>query len=253
MNLAFVLLSKPVPPKGEDIVRAFSSFAPKGQSIRLTQPGKPSEKDFLSFEVSSGETAYVALMRAPVPNGEADDAARFSLSAIGTGWELPAHKAHLIVTHQIPDSSSLVASLSSFTSVLAAVVKASSAVGVYWGEAGCTHDSEFFLSTAKEPALFHRLALWTGVSVAREPDGRLSLLSLGMKQLNLPDLLLVAPMSMGNDALDRMFALLSYIAERGKPIPEGNTVGGTADERLPVRYVPSPIDPGKKVWRVEFK
>jgi Domain of unknown function (DUF4261) len=255
MNLAFILLSKPALPKSEEVVRAFALFAPREQRLRPggTQNKTRSEKDILEFEVSSGGMAFVALMPAPVPKGEADDAVRFSVSAMGTGWKLPAHKAHLIVTLKSTDSPSMVATLSCFTSLLAAVAKASSAVGVYWGNAGATHDSEFFISTAREPGIIPRITLWTGVSLAREQDGRLSLLSLGMDQLNLPDLLLVAPKSTGNDALATFFDFLGYVAERGKPIPEGETVGRTADERLPVKYVTSPIDPSKKVWRVELK
>jgi hypothetical protein len=39
----------------------------------------------------------------------------------------------------------------------------------------------------------------------------------------------------------------------GKALLEGDTVGRTAEEKLPVRYVPSPVDPKQKVWRVELK
>jgi Domain of unknown function (DUF4261) len=255
MNLAFVLLSKPALPKSEDVVHAFSLFGLKEQRLGLqgAETKTPSKKDILMFDVSSGETAFVALMPVPVPKGEADDAVRFSVSAIGTGWKLPAHKAHLIVSVQSTDSSSLVESISCFTSFLAAIAKATSAVGIYWGEAGATHDPEFFISTAREPGLVPRITLWTGVSVALEPDGRMSLLSLGMKQLKLPDLLLVVPKAAGNDALAMMFDLLGYVASLGKPLPDGDTVGRTADERLPVSYVPSPLDSTKKVWRVELK
>jgi hypothetical protein len=33
---------------------------------------------------------------------------------------------------------------------------------------------------------------------------------------------------------------------------DGDTVGRTAAEKLPVHYVPSPVDPKVKVWRVEL-
>ena len=49
-----------------------------------------------------------------------------------------------------------------------------------------------------------------------------------------------------------MFDLLTYLANRGVAIPDGDTVGRSADEKLKVRYVPSPIDESKKVWRVEL-
>jgi len=50
-----------------------------------------------------------------------------------------------------------------------------------------------------------------------------------------------------------LFDFLSYSAEFGKPLPEGDTIGRTEDERLPIHYVQSPIDPKVKVWRVELK
>ncbi len=109
------------------------------------------------------------------------------------------------------------------------------------------------METAQEPDIDLRLTLWTGVSVEREPDGRFSLLSLGMKQLNLPDLLLIAPQSDGNSALEPFFTFLTYVAHRGEPLPEGDTIGRSETEKLPVRYVPSPLDPKTRVWRVEIK
>jgi hypothetical protein len=96
------------------------------------------------------------------------------------------------------------------------------------------------------------MMLWTGLSIGAEPDGRMSLLSLGMKQLQLPDLLLVARKSEGNAALGAFFDFLGMLAKFGKPLPEGDTVGRSAAERLPVRYVPSPIDAAVQVWRVEL-
>ena len=50
-----------------------------------------------------------------------------------------------------------------------------------------------------------------------------------------------------------MLSLLEVIIRDGKPIPEGDTVGRSATEKLPVHYVASPADPKAKVWRVEMK
>jgi hypothetical protein len=158
----------------------------------------------------------------------------------------------LIVTVAAAAGMPPVARLSRFTSFLAAVVKSSPAVGVYCGNAGATHDPEFFVSVASEQGVVPRIMLWSGVSVAHEKDGRLSLLSLGMEQLGLPDLLLVVGESSADNAIETLFDLLAYAANRGEAIPEGDTVGRTAEEQLPVRYVRSPIDSGTKVWRVEL-
>jgi len=251
-RFAFVLLSEPRLPKGEDVVRSFPAFATNGQAIQLAAGNaQPKAEPALEFELKPNGKALVVLLPVPVPNGEADQAVRFSLSAMGTGWKLPVHKAHLVVTCDCPGSAR--ESLSLLTSLLSAVVKASPAVGIYWGEASATHDPKFFMETAQEREVDFRIMLWTGVSVGREPDGRTSLLSLGMKQLNLPDLLLIAPKSAGNGALEPFFTFLSYVADRGEPLPEGDTIGRSATEKLQVQYVPSPLDQKTKVWRVEIK
>jgi hypothetical protein len=221
VNLAFILLSAPALPKGDEVVRDFASFASEGQRLRQQEidTKKPSKIEVMEFELTPGGTAFVAAMPMPVLNGEADAGARFSLSSYATGWTLPPHKAHLIVTLRgAADPSSKVATLSSFTSFLAAVAQASPAVGVYWAQAGATHDAEFFISTARDRGIVPRITLWTGLSIVGEEGGRLSLLSHGMQQLDLPDLLLVAPKSAARDALEAFFDLLSYVAERGEQV-----------------------------------
>jgi hypothetical protein len=104
----------------------------------------------LEFELRPGGNAFIALMPTAVPNGEAENAVRFSVSAFGTGWKLPTHKAHLVVSLRPSVSASLSQTLSLFTSLLGAVTKNSNAVGVYWGDAGVTHDAKFLMSIAQE-------------------------------------------------------------------------------------------------------
>lgn len=252
-NLAFVLLSEARLPDEKVIEQAFCDFAAPGEALESdADAGKSASGQVISLKLSTGEKSFVALMPVAVPNGEADQGAQFSLSSFRDDWKLPQHCAHLVVTFRAAVESSALVELSRFTSLLAAVTRSSPSVGVYWGNAGATHDSEFFVSVASNLGVAPRIVLWSGVSIARENNGRLSLLSLGMKQLNLPDLLLVADDSSASVALETMFDLLAYVAERGEALPEGNTVGRTAEERLPVHYVRSPVDPSKKVWRVEL-
>ena len=253
-DLAFVLLSNSRLPGADSIIHNYRDIDPTGVGIHESageQEDSTSDRA-LMLKFDSEETVFVALVPAPVPNREADEGAQFSVSSLGTGWKLPEHSAHLIVAAPFSDSRPAVDRLSRFTSLLASVVKSSDAVGVYWGNAGATHDPEFFVSVARDREVAARIMLWTGLSIAREEDGRLSLLSLGMKQLALPDLLLIASNSAEDDALETFFSFLAYIADRGVPLPEGDTFGRTAEERLPVCYIDSFINPGEKVWRVEI-
>jgi hypothetical protein len=253
-NLAFVLLSEALPPDAEAISLAFRDFAAPDETVHRESDDSKDDAgdDVITLRLDTGEKSFVALVPAAIPNREADQGVQFSLSQFREDWELPQHNAHLVVTFHADADEQPMIKISRFTSLLAAITKTSPAVGVYWGNAGATHDSEFFVSVASEEDVAARMMLWSGVSIAHEQDGRLSLLSLGMEQLNLPDLLLVAGDASASDALGTMYNLLSYLAERGEPLPEGDTFGRTNDERIPVRYVKSPVDSKKKVWRVEL-
>lgn len=248
INLAFVLLSTPQLPDADEVIRSFASLTTNGAALRSRESDDPSGMEILLLEVDADSDAMIALMPIPVPNREADEAARFSVSTFGTGWTLPPHEAHLVVTLQ--SAKPALESLLTFTSVLAAIAEASPAVGIYCGNAGATHDPDFFIDLAREGSVDTGVMLWNGVSLAQEPDGRVSLLSLGMKQLELPDLWLIAPRE--SEPLEWFFNLLSYVASEGEPIPDGDTIGRTEDEKIPVRYVPSPIDDTTKVARIEI-
>jgi len=248
INLAFVLLSTPQLPDADEVIRSFASLATNGAALRSRESDDRSGMEILLLEVDADSDVMIALMPIPVPNREADEAARFSVSTFGTGWTLPPHEAHLVVTLQ--SAKPALESLLTFTSVLAAIAEASSAVGVYCGNAGATHDPNFFIDLAREGSVDTGIMLWNGVSLAQEPDGRVSLLSLGMKQLELPDLWLIAPRE--SEPLEWFFNLLCFIASEGEPIPDGDTIGRTEDEKIPVRYVPSPIDDTTKVARIEI-
>lgn len=197
-----------------------------------------------------GVTTIVSLMPFPVPKQEAEAAAARSLSAMRSGGFSPApHVAHLMIASTSPTHSH-VERLLRHTRVVAALTKVSRAIGVYEGNASATHEPSFYVNVAAngpQPPLM----LWNGVSIAKGAETT-EVLTLGMGQLELPDLLLVVPSGQGNEGLAFVFDLLSYVISRGSAIPEGETVGRTAEEKLPVSYVPSPVDPATRVMKVEL-
>jgi hypothetical protein len=254
-RLAFVLTREPCPPTPAAVLEAWAAVAPDGPAlapelVRDGAPVDPQATPVASFVVGGRDVLHVGVMPAAVPDGEADDAARFSVGALGTGWTLAEHRAHLVVVLQEQGVRPPFEGMTLFTRLVAAVTRASDAVAVYWGDAGATHDARFFVEVASDGAL--PVLLWTGVSAAVDEDDRLSLLSLGLRQLGLPDLHLTAPREIGNDALPFFFDLIAYAARKGAAVPAGDTVGRNPGERLRVRHEPSPLDPDDTVWRVDL-
>jgi hypothetical protein len=244
-SLSFVLLSTSKMPSAQEVRSAWLEI--------LNDVVPPTEKtwgdDSVELELD-GILTIVTLMPLPIPNQEAEAAASTSLSALRDGGFSPGpHVAHLLIA-STSTTQSPVQRLLRHTRVVAAFTKACRAVGVYEGNACATHDPSFYVDVVAEGSELP-LMLWTGVSIAKT-DATVELLTLGMRQLDLPDLLLVAPSGQGNDALPFAFELLGYVISRGRPISDGETVGRTADEKIPVTYSPSPIKADTLVMRVEL-
>lgn len=246
MQLAFLLLDHLAPLDEARVQARLHEIAP-GVSLGASDKGEAP----LLFDLDEFTRLFLMPMNAPVPGGEADAAANHSIASFGTGWTLPSHSAQIVVTVQEEETQPAVARLTRFTQILAALIESiDQVVGVYWGDTGATHDPKFFRDVASESEMLP-IVLWNGVSLARQDD-RISVLSLGMKQLGLPNLLLGAPAHQGNEALAYFFDMLSYLAKLGEPIEEGQTIGRSAQERLVVRYEDSPRDPSERVWCIDL-
>lgn len=255
VHLAFVLLKKPLLKKAKlpdtgDLVRSLTKRVP-GMGFHAEPPEKPGQEIEIHSIAFDGGRVFVALVPAAVPDGEADGGFQFSIASWSSSFRAPQHDAHLMVTLQLEKDLSPVEAQRLFTAVIAAVVEASKAVAVYWGQAGVSHPANFFLDVANgDPDMW--IMLWTGVSRANAGPDRVSLLSLGMSQFGIMNLMVNGPTSMGQDLLMRFFQMLDYAVQRGKAIPDGDTVGSSESERLQVRYEPSPIDPAEKIWRIDY-
>ena len=246
MHLSFVLLDRPYDVDGAAVLASYARLFP--QHVRPLVASCDGSTGDLRWP--DGRSTIIAIMPAPVPNGEADSAAALSLAALSSGGApSAAHAAHLTVASLGDDAT--VESLLAHTRLVAACVDAYRAVAVYEGNAGATHPARFYVDVVTSVEV--PVMVWTGVSVARPSAARIEFLTLGMEtNVGVPDMLLSARTSEGNEPLLYLFDLLTYVLQRGVAIPEGNTVGRTAREKIPVRYVPSPIDPSRKVARVDL-
>jgi hypothetical protein len=250
VRLAFVLLSRPELPATDDVLEAYRRLAPGGTRL-LADVSDGGGGESATFLLGANELVIVSLTRAPIPDGEAEAAARYSLASIESDWELGPHVAHLIVVHQHKDRTPSIEGLGRFTQVLGAIAQAAGAVGIYWGDARATHPTDFFVDALGQESL--PVVLWTGISVATDGDERVSLLSLGLPgQLGLDDLMVTAPRADAEEALGFFLDLIAYAARRGATVPDGETVGRNEHDRIPVQVEASPIDPDKQIWRIDL-
>jgi Domain of unknown function (DUF4261) len=203
------------------------------------------EEGVVSIDTRHG-SLLVVQMPAPIPNGEADAAAKYSLSRFSSEAKWRPHTQHLLVTLRTKDKT--VETVRAFTRAIAGIVQLVNAVGVYWGNGHVAHDADFFVSAADEDV---PLMAWSGVSMAREGKD-VSLVTTGLRQFELPELMVRAGGTQGNEALAYLFDLASYIVQRGEALPDGDTVGRTASEKMRVKYETSPFEPSQQIATVRL-
>jgi hypothetical protein len=235
--LAYVLLDEPRLPDAKTVQAACGSDT---RALR-------SADDVLEFELANGASLMAVLMPLPVPNGEAEAAARLSVARFVDASPMQTHRAHLLVALTSERESSLERSMTLLCCV-AAITGASNAVGVYLGS-GVAHPAHFFVEQTRAG---FALMLLCGVVVVDDGRGRRQLLSRGMMQLGLPELLIKTRGAVDRDALALFFELVTLLARRGEPLPPRDTVGRDEHEKLRVRYEPSPLDATVPVWSVDL-
>lgn len=252
MRLAIILLRQHQLPKAESLLEALAAIAPAvAPGVRALPP---TDGSGVVLEVAGLGEVFVSLISSAVPDGEAEANAPLSVSALGTGWQLGSHSSHAVVAFKERGELSLLERLRLFTFLLAAVVETTDCAGVYWGAARATHEPRFFTRVARALDVLPTM-LWTGVVATPSGSDRVGLLSTGMHQLGLPELLLTVPNHVPNgsaDPLDFFFDLLSSCALRGRAPQPDDTVSRTPQEKLPIRFVTSPLDPSQQVWTVSL-
>lgn len=256
LSFAFVLYGSPPTLDTHAIACAHAELNPKAPALLASpaQLGDETNTATLSFVDGKGEI-ILGTIAAAIPTGEAEAATEFSVSRFSEAGAQPPNKhgAHAIVSlAPWPDSKPL-EELMRLSWAIAAIAKATGGLAVYWGNGCVTHPADFFIEGARESdgeiTLPH---LWLGVSFAQEKSG-VSFLTFGVQQqFALPELKVWAPKGDEQDALAYTLNLASYVIDRGVPIPAGETVGRTKDERLAVRYEASPIGRSEQVMCVDL-
>ena len=186
-----------------------------------------------------GGWAACALMPAPIPLGETETVPE----------ALRDHTAHLILHVGSGELDTLDTWLL-LTKLTAAVVESTNAAGVYWSAASTIHEPAVFrelaaVASREQPPLM----IWVGFHSSRSEAGT-SVFTTGMDAFGAMDLEVRDSELEPSTVLERLFGVAAYCIQTGRPIRDGDTIGESAAERIPVKHVPSAFLPGRMVCRV---
>jgi hypothetical protein len=232
--VAFVLLERAEPPDPTVLVRSAATF---GHTL-VHEPGSSAPS---VFAIDGGGSLMVMLIDAPHP-----DAAHMLAGLAGPSAEdLQRVTAHYILVMQ--GGPEELRGQDTMLAQLTVTVRASPAVAAMLGHGISFHRADFFADMVEADAT--RLPLMVCVDVTREPeaDERMSFLTHGLVRYGREEFLVSASRH-GTGALEFLLAMARWmVLDPSKQLPTGDTVGRTADERIVVQRVPSPLQPGTEV------
>ncbi len=247
VGLAMVLLTAPTVPSAQAIIDSHAAIAPDEPPLTVHTP-QPSN----SLAFVQGETPIsVALVPGPVPSGEAEAHAFFALETLLSGWRLPAHAAFLLVMADPRGDATPIDRVRRLHRLYAAVTHAAGAgaVGVYIGNAGVTHDPALYVEVVRKQR--DAVAMWSGIDLDVAGDGRNLVLSTGMRQFGLPEVVVSTAQMTPHQAFDRIVDIMFYVMTRGAPLADGESLGLGGDRRVQVRSAPHPRDPKARVIQID--
>ncbi len=243
IRLAMVALNDAVLPDPNGVRRTFQDGWPDDPSLAASQ------EEAEAFSLDGSDVSYiVALVRAPIPWSDLEGPCETAWHWPEARAELEQHNAHLIVTASSArlDAIDLMLGL---TRTVAAVALCSAAAGVYWGGGTQVHPMDDFVEQSQQMSReYLPLFLWLRFGLASEEDGTSSLFTTGLAELELMEIEFPHSSLDPETLIDRAYNFAHYLLDNGPILEDGNTIGGTPEEKFRVRHVPSMWEAERSVY-----
>lgn len=201
-----------------------------------------------------GETiGFLAHMPAPVPGGEAEANADGNFLWPNGREEAAAHQSHVIVTSVGGGDLTPVQSAIAVSRIALVALQLYDGIGVYWGNACVCNSRAIFEDFCEDISEEHvPVPVWLRFQLTRPSAEESGLYTLGMAQFGLMDIEVDSCSMPVGDLFEFVSNIAHYLIQSGPVIEDGNTVGGSEDERILVRHLPSVIDQERLVYKIVF-
>lgn len=255
LGLSFIIVSEATQPDPDAIIAAAKEIGiglslTTGESEDDDEDEGEDGPDIDTYDIDGGGTLLVALF--PVPHPDVAEMPRGPLSPDDMD-ELINAPAHCVVTAMGLEGTIDEVDIK-MSALTAAVLAGCDAVGVLKMPGVMFHRPELFADVAKQGFQENTLPMLICVDItaARESETEMSFLSRNMDRYGREDLYVTCSVD-GQGALDFMLSMVSWLMDdRDYKLPTGDTIGRTAEEKILIERVPSPLGEGPEVIRLNF-
>lgn len=212
------------------------------------------KEDIVAILRGEDTVGFLAHMPAPIPNHEAEENADNNFLWPNGKDEAAQHRSHVIVTFTELGDSTPIQSAIALTRLALVALRFFDGIGVYWGDASVSNSRDFFEGCCESLSEeYLPVPLWLRFQLVRATSDEVGLYTLGMRQFGLMEI----EVDRTGMSVQELFAFVSnlahYLMQNGPVIADGNTFGGSVDERILVRHRASMIDQGRRVYKIVFE
>ncbi len=255
--LAMVATSGTKLPDAAKLVAACDFGASKGGLSRLFSRAKPApattptwDGQILVFSLRDMQVS-VALMPTPIPWSELEGPCATSWLWTEATECMQAHTNHFLVALTGGSMDPIERRLL-LTKLVSAVVFESDAVGVYWGDGTLVVEPKMFVEMAQTAGPKDLpVPIWVDLRIAENDDDTVRCFTEGMAPLGFLEIEVPSSTLPAGELLEFIGDTACYILNGRIQIPDGDTMGRTADEKYKVTHGQSMFD-RPEVMRLEM-
>lgn len=204
------------------------------------------EEGNLVFE-TDGHMVVISLMPAPVPNGEVEYFAEsnyFWREAVDAAKE---HQAHIVVTVLPRETSTPVEIGKLFVKLASSCLKQENATAIY--TSGTVLAPDMYCAVAedmKEDEEMYPILDWIYFGLYKNEEG-LNGYTYGLKAFGKDEIEVVGSRAKASELHEFLFNIVSYVLYEDVLLKDGETIGFTEDEKLPITKSESTILEGETI------
>jgi hypothetical protein len=246
-TVAMVAINSQTFPDESKIVQALRMVWPDGPEIsQVTR-----DKTVLHFKLE-GSTAVIGYVPTAIEPDELEPLFEMSWHWPEAQEVLQYHRAHYMVGLETR-SEHRVAAAMALTKIVTAVVQASEdCVAVYWEAGPVVQPPELFVQCGQIMSSENLpLMLWVNFGLCPERDNKTTLVTSGMRSLGSKEIEVAQSPHPKDVLLNAAYGFAHYLLASGYQ-PQDGAVLGEAGSQMRLRILPSVIQKGQTVIRLEF-
>ena len=218
--------------------------------------GEGDDADDSTVMVSAGDKSigFIGHMPMPIPEDEASHAAEGNPLWPDGGAEASEHASHCIIAY-MGGGDDVAERKLGLTKLASAAIRAAGdrAIGIYWGDGSIANKAEVFSEFATDASEEHLpLPLWLRYQFVSGDNDEIGIYTVGLEQFNLMDIEVLPLKYDPGELHEFVYNISAYLVSSGPVIKDGDTIGGSEEERIRVFYKPCMYDEQKTVYQIQL-